>query len=181
MKKKIAIIGSGVAGLTFANLIKKNSDFEFMIYEKKESLSLDDGFGIQLAPNSVSILNTIDFHKVNSKDIFHPKSMDFFSIKNEKICDLEISKFNSEYSKYTTLKRSTLIEFLKDEIYTQHLRFGKSIKEVTELKGKVLIKFTDNTNDLVDYVVGADGIFSNTRSFFEKKKRVNLYLKKQLL
>jgi len=177
MKKKIAIIGSGVAGLTFANLIKKSSDFEFMIYEKKESLSLDDGFGIQLAPNSVSILNTIDFHKVNPKDIFHPKSMDFFSIKNEKICDLEISKFNSEYSKYTTLKRSTLIEFLKDEIYTQHLRFGKSIKEVTELKGKVLIKFTDNTNDLVDYVVGADGIFSNTRSFFEKKKSQPLFKK----
>jgi len=170
MKKKIAIIGAGIAGLTLANLIKKNSDFEFMLYEKEESLSLDDGFGIQLATNSVSILNKIDFQKVNSKDIFHPKAVDFFTIKNEKICDLEISKFNSEYSKYTTLKRSTLIEFLKDEIYTQHLRFGKRIKEVTELKGKVLIKFHDNTNDLVDYVVGADGIFSNTRSFFEKKK-----------
>jgi len=170
MKKKIAIIGAGIAGLTLANLIKKNSDFEFMLYEKEESLSLDDGFGIQLATNSVSILNKIDFQKVNSKDIFHPKAIDFFTIKNEKICDLEISKFNSEYSKYTTLKRSTLIEFLKDEIYTQHLRFGKRIKEVTELKGKVLIKFHDNTNDLVDYVVGADGIFSNTRSFFEKKK-----------
>ena len=170
MKKKIAIIGAGIAGLTLGNLIKKNSDFEFMLYEKEESLSLDDGFGIQLATNSVSILNKIDFQKINSKDIFHPKALDFFTIKNEKICDLEISKFNSEYSKYTTLKRSTLIEFLKDEIYTQHLRFGKRIKEVTELKGKVLIKFDDNTNDLVDYVVGADGIFSNTRSFFEKKK-----------
>ena len=170
MKKKIAIIGVGIAGLTLANLIKKNSDFEFMLYEKEESLSLDDGFGIQLAMNSVSILNKIDFQKVNSKDIFHPKAIDFFTIKNEKICDLEISKFNSEYSKYTTLRRSTLIEFLKDEIYTQHLRFGKHIKEVTELKGKILIKFYDNTNDLVDYVVGADGIFSNTRSFFEKKK-----------
>ena len=169
MKKKIAIIGVGIAGLTLANLIKKNSDFEFMLYEKEESLSLDDGFGIQLAMNSVSILNKIDFQKVNSKDIFHPKAIDFFTIKNEKICDLEISKFNSEYSKYTTLRRSTLIEFLKDEIYTQHLRFGKHIKEVTELKGKILIKFDDNTNDLVDYVVGADGIFSNTRSFFEKK------------
>ena len=170
MKKKIAIIGAGIAGLTLGNLIKKNSDFEFMLYEKEESLPLDDGFGIQLATNSVSILNKIDFQKVNSKDIFHTKAVDFFTIRNEKICDLEISKFNSEYSKYTTLKRSTLIEFLKDEIYTQHLRFGKRIKEVTELKGKVLIKFDDNTNDLVDYVVGADGIFSNTRSFFEKKK-----------
>ena len=170
MKKKIAIIGAGIAGLTLANLMKKNSDFQFMLYEKEESLSLDDGFGIQLATNSVSILNKIDFQKVNSKDIFHPKAVDFFTIRNEKICDLEISKFNSEHSKYTTLKRSTLIEFLKDEIYTQHLRFGKRIKEVAELKGKVLIKFDDNTNDLVDYVVGADGIFSNTRSFFEKKK-----------
>ena len=170
MKKKIAIIGAGIAGLTLGNLIKKNSDFEFMLYEKEESLSLDEGFGIQLATNSVSILNKIDFKKIDSKNIFHPKTIDFFTIKNEKICDLEISKFNTEHSKYTTLKRSTLIEFLKDEIYTQHLRFGKRIKEVTELKGKVLIKFDDNTNDLVDYVVGADGIFSNTRSFFEKKK-----------
>ena len=170
MKKKIAVIGAGIAGLTLANLMKKNSDFEFMLYEKEESLSLDDGFGIQLATNSVSILNKIDFQKVNSKDIFHPKAVDFFTIRNEKICDLEISKFNSEHSKYTTLKRSTLIEFLKDEIYTQHLRFGKRIKEVAELKGKILVKFDDNTNDLVDYVVGADGIFSNTRSFFEKKK-----------
>ena len=33
-----------------------------------------------------------------------------------------------------------------------------------------MIKFDDNTNDLVDIVVAADGIFSNTRSFFEKKK-----------
>ena len=170
MKKKLAIIGAGLAGLTLANLIKKKSDFEFMLYEKADSLSLEEGFGIQLAPNSVSILNKIDFKKIDSENIFHPKNIDFFTIENEKICDLEISRFNTEYSKYTTLKRSTLIEFLKDEIYTQHLRFGKRIKEVTELKGKVLIKFDDNTNDLVAYVVGADGIFSNTRSFFEKKK-----------
>ena len=177
MKKKLAIIGAGIAGLTLANLIKKKSDFEFMLYEKADSLSLEEGFGIQLAPNSVSILNKIDFKKIDSENIFHPKNIDFFTIENEKICDLEISRFNTEYSKYTTLKRSTLIEFLKDEIYTQNLRFGKRIKEVTELKGKVLIKFDDNTNDLVDYVVGADGIFSNTRSFFEKKKNKPLFKK----
>ena len=34
MKKKIAIIGAGIAGLTLANLIKKNSNYEFMLYEK---------------------------------------------------------------------------------------------------------------------------------------------------
>ena len=170
MKKKIAIIGSGIAGLTLANLIKKESDHEFMLYEKLESLSLDDGYGIQLSINSIKILNKIGFSKINDKKIFHPKGVDFYNIQNKKICDLDLTQFNTDQNKYTTLQRSTLIEFLKDDIYTQHLRFGKKIKEVSELKGKVLIKFEDNTNDLVDIVVGADGIFSNTRSFFEKKK-----------
>ncbi len=170
MKKKLAIIGSGIAGLTLANLIKKNSYHEFMLYEKQESLSLEEGYGIQLSTNSLKILNDIGFDTINNEKIFHPKGVDFYDIQNKKICDLDLTQFNSETTKYTTLQRSTLIEFLKDDVYTQHLRFGKSIKEVSELKGKVLIKFEDNTNDLVDIVVGADGIFSNTRSFFERKK-----------
>ena len=170
MNKKIAIIGAGIAGLTLANFIKKYSDHEFMVYEKEESLSLDQGYGIQLATNSIKILNQINFNKINNEKIFHPDTLDFYNIENEKICDLNLSKFNNSETKYTTLQRSTLIEFLKEDIYTQHLRFGKKIKEVSELKEKILIKFDDNTNDLVDFVIVADGIFSSTKFFFEKKK-----------
>ena len=169
MKKKIAIIGAGIAGLTLANFIKKFTDHEFMVYEREESLSLEEGYGIQLATNSIKILNKINFNNIKKEKIFHPKTIDFYNIQNEKICDINLSKFNSSEAKYTTLQRSTLVEFLKEDIYTQHLRFGKKIKEVSELKEKVLIKFDDNTNDLVDFVIAADGIFSNTRSFFEKK------------
>jgi salicylate hydroxylase len=171
MKKKIAIIGAGIAGLTFANLIKEKSDFEFMIYEKEDGLSLEDGFGIQLSVNSVSTLNKIGFNKIRPEKIYHPNKIIFYSANNDKICDLELAKFNNEKNKYSTLQRSTLIEFLKDKIYTQHLRFGKKIKKVSELKDKILINFDDNTNDLVDYIIAADGMFSNTRSFFEKRKQ----------
>ncbi len=172
MQKKIAIIGAGIAGLTLANFIKKYSDHEFMLYEKEESLSLDEGYGIQLSANITKILNEIGFKKINNINIYNPKGIDFYNIQNKKICNLDLTQFNTRNNNYTTLQRSTLIEFLKDDIYTQHIRFGKKIKEVSELKGKVLIKFDDNTNDLVDIVVGADGIFSNTRSFFEKKKNI---------
>ena len=170
MKKKIAIIGSGIAGLTLANFLYKDKNQDFMVYEKNESLPLDEGYGIQLSTNSIKILNEINFTKINNEKLYHPKGVDIYNIQNKKICDLDLMQFNVNDNKYTTLQRSTLIEFLKDDIYTQHIRFGKRIKEVSELKGKVLIKFDDNTNDLVDYVVGADGIFSNTRTFFEKKK-----------
>ena len=84
MKKKIAIIGAGISGLTFANLIKRNSDHEFMLYEKNESLSLDEGYGIQLSTNSIKILNQIEFNKINDKNIFHPKAVDFYNIQNKK-------------------------------------------------------------------------------------------------
>ena len=171
MKKKIAIIGAGIAGLTLANFIKKYSEHNFMIYEKEKILSLEDGYGIQLATNSVKILNQIHFDTINNEKLFHPNTLDFYNIRNEKICDLDLSKFNNDEVKYTTLQRSTLIEFLRKNIYTQHLRLGKRIKKILEIKEKFLIMFDDNTNDLVDYIVAADGIFSNTRYFFEKKKK----------
>ena len=175
MKKKIAIIGSGIAGLTLANFLYRNKTHDFMVYEKNESLPLDEGYGIQLSTNSIKILNKINFNKINYEKIYHPKGVDIYNIQNKKICDLDLTQFNTNDNQYTTLQRSTLIEFLKDDIYTQHIRFGKRINEVSELKEKILIKFDDNTNDLVDYVIGADGIFSNTRTFFEKKKNKPLF------
>ena len=33
--------------------------------------------------------------------------------KMKKICDLNLTKFNTSETKYTTLQRSTLIEYLK--------------------------------------------------------------------
>ena len=107
MNKKIAIIGAGIAGLTLANFIKKYSDHEFMVYEKEDSLSLEEGYGIQLATNSIKILNQINFNKISNEEIFHPDIVNFLNIQNKKICDLNLSKFNTSEIKYTTLQRST--------------------------------------------------------------------------
>jgi len=168
MKKKIAIIGSGIGGLTAANLLIKNSDFEVMVYEKENMLSLDEGYGIQLATNSISILNKIGFKNISDKDIFNPKKLNFYSNDN-KICDLDLERFNNDSVKYTTLQRSTLIEFLKNKLFTNNFRFGKAVKKISKIKNKLLINFSDNTNDLVDFLIVSDGVFSNTKSIVENK------------
>tara|TARA_B100001996_G_C18618361_1_gene576665 strand:+ start:1209 stop:1325 length:117 start_codon:yes stop_codon:yes gene_type:complete len=36
--KKIAIIGAGISGLFFANLLKDNLQYDFTIFEKKKKL-----------------------------------------------------------------------------------------------------------------------------------------------
>ena len=111
MKKRIAIIGAGIAGLTLANLLKINSNYEFVIYEKGEIFNFDEGFGVQLSVNGISILNKIGFDQENKNEKYHPLKLDFYSINCNKICDLDLTKFNSGNEKYTTLKRSILIKF----------------------------------------------------------------------
>ena len=126
--KKIAIIGAGISGLFIANLFKENQDYQVDIYEKNTSINLDEGYGIQLSTNSIKLLNRIGFNSLESKAIFNPEKIDFYTIKQEKkICDLNISDFNSEDCKYTTLKRSKLVQFLKDRLNDNVIKYDHSI------------------------------------------------------
>ena len=175
MKKKIAIIGAGIGGLTLANLLQKNSDFEFMVYEKGETLNLKEGFGIQLAVNSISILNQIGFSSLTKSEIYNPTKLDFYS-NEDKICDLDLTQFNSETEKYTTLRRSSLIKFLKDKLFLNFIRFNKTIESVKQDQDNLKIKFKDGSSEEVDYLVVSDGVFSNTKSIIEKKSfKLNYY------
>ena len=169
MKKKIAIIGAGIAGLTLGNFLQKKLNYDFIIYEKGERLNLEEGYGIQLAVNSVSILNQIEFNRLNKSDFFNPKILNFFS-NQTKVCNFDLSQFNTETEKYTTLKRSSLIKFLKDKLFSNVLRFNKKIETIEYEKNKIQLKFTDGDEDEVDYLVVSDGVFSATKSVIENKK-----------
>ena len=169
MKKKIAIVGSGIAGLTLANLLQTESNFEFVLYEKAEVLNLDEGFGIQLSVNSVSILNKIGFDQLNKKEKYHPTKLDFYSMNCNKICDLDLTAFNSESVKYTILKRSILIKFLKEKLFSNSIMFRKKINSIEQINGKININFIDGSIDKVDHLVVSDGVFSSTKSVIEKK------------
>ena len=168
MKKKIAIIGAGIGGLTLANLLQKNENFEFIIYEKEETLNLKEGFGIQLAVNSVSILNQIGLRSLSKSEIYNPIKLDFYS-DEDKLCDLDLTKFNNETDKYTTLKRSSLIKFLKNKLFSNLIRFNKTIKSVKQDRDTLKIKFNDGSSEDVDHLVVSDGLFSHTKSIIEKK------------
>jgi len=175
MKKKVAIIGSGIAGLTLANLLKTNSNFEFIVYEKRDILNVEEGFGLQLSVNSISILNKIGFNQLNKDEKYHPSQLDFYSINYNKICDLDLTSFNSTNDKYTTLKRSILIKFLKEKLLSNSIIFRKEISKVEKKNEKINIHFIDGSSDEVDYLVISDGIFSNTKSIIEKKNFKAIY------
>lgn len=168
--KKIAIIGAGISGLFIANLFKKNSDYQVAIYEKSNSINLEEGYGIQLSVNSVKLLNEIEFNKFENARKFNPKKIIFFSSKNfKKICDLNISDFNSENCQYTTLKRSDLINFLKKDIENL-IKFNHNVSSINKENQKIQLTFENNEIFECDYLIIADGVFSKSRSLISNNK-----------
>ena len=168
--KKIAIIGAGISGLFIANLFKKNSDYQVAIYEKSNSINLEEGYGIQLSVNSVKLLNEIEFNKFENARKFNPKKIIFFSSKNfKKICDLNISDFNSENCQYTTLKRSDLINFLKKDIENL-IKFNHNVSSINKENQKIQLTFENNETFECDYLIISDGVFSKSKSLISNNK-----------
>ena len=169
--KKIVIIGAGISGLFIANLLHRNSENEIIIYEKNNSINLEKGYGIQLSVNSVKLLNKIGFQNINSVDKFNPNKLDFYSLKNnQKICDLNISTFNDNDLKYTTIQRSTFIKFLKNKIPNSLINYNKKVAKVDQSLEKIKITFEDNLLIECDYLIICDGVFSSTKSLIANKK-----------
>ncbi len=167
--KKIAIIGAGISGLYLANLLEKEIDFEYKIYEKRSKFNLEEGYGIQLSVNSIKLLNKIGFKNLSVHDLSYPKRVNFVDAKNNnKICDIDINKFNDESNYYTTLKRSTLIKFLLDDIPDSKINHNVELKKV-EYGEKLNAHFSNNTIENFDYIIVSDGVFSNSKSIIAEK------------
>ena len=193
--KKIAIIGGGISGLYFANLLEKNKKYDYKILEKRswqQTFLKGTGYGIQLSPNSIKLLNKIGFKKIPSKETYFPKKVNFYNAKNcKKICEIDLRKFNNGDNRYTTLHRDKLLSFLEEKIPAEKIILG------TEIRGD--IKYGNNIFDLeyrttsiapipinlggdghrhlattyeekFNYLIASDGVFSKTRSKIYKEK-----------
>ena len=173
--KSIAIIGSGISGLFLANLLEKNTSFSYKIFEKKPSLDLSDGYGIQLSVNSINLLNKIGFQTMNASEVFFPKKVNFFDAKVlKKICDIDLAQFNFENNRYTTLRRSKLIEFLLSNIPKEKIIFNSDLINIEEYE-KLKLSFSDNSKEEFDYIVAADGVYSRTKEILFNKEGTPKY------
>ena len=168
--KKIGIIGAGISGLFIANFFKRDSNYQINIFEKNQSINLEEGYGIQLSVNSVKFLNKIGFDKFENDKKFTPDKINFYSIKSSnKICDLNISDFNSEDCKYTTLKRSDLVNFLKRDLENL-IKINHSILKIDQENQKIKLTFENNEIFECDYLIISDGVFSKSKNLISNNQ-----------
>ncbi len=167
--KKIIIVGAGISGLCLANLLEKNSNYEYRIIEKRSNIDLLDGYGIQLSVNGVKLLNKIGFKEMAVQDIFYPKNINFYEARNcELISNINISKFNDHRNYYTTLKRSKLMEFLLKNIPSEKILFNSNVESI-EHNHAININLNNKKQEQADYLVVSDGVFSKTKKMVLQK------------
>jgi salicylate hydroxylase len=171
MKKKIsiAIIGSGIAGLTLANFLHKEKNLEIEIFEK-DNIKNPSTSGIQISNNARIILNKINFNQFNKKNYCNIHSIKIFDYKNlNKIASLNMNFFNKKNSEYFCIERNKLISFLLNQL-NKNIKIHTN-KKVIEIKTEDTnqIFFQDGQMKKFDIVVACDGIFSNLRKKLSKE------------
>ena len=167
MFKKIIIVGSGIAGLTLANFLKKNNFNNFRVYERFEK-KLSRPTGIQLTPNAVRILDFLDsrfflnnnFNRINYLNINAVNSKNF----NDK-SDLRINLQNivSDKMPYLTCDRNILMKFLEKNLSSKEIFYNRQVVQTIKDHNIIRVKFNDGSEDYCDLLVSADGMFSNSR------------------
>ena len=172
---RVAIIGAGISGLFIANLFKRNPNYQITIYEKNTSIALDEGYGVQLSVNSIKLLNKIGFEKLQNNKKYTPKKINFYSKENlNKICELDIAQYNFKNCKYTTLKRSTLINFLKRDLVDQ-IKTGYNISKIEQQDKQIKLSFENDETKRFDYLIISDGVFSKSKSLISNNQSKPIY------
>ena len=82
--------------------------------------------------------------------------------------DILFSKSKYNNNQYTTLKRSTLLKFLLNDIPKNKIKLNTQLKSLTYEK-KLTLSFSENHVEEFDYLIASDGVFSDTKSMVLNK------------
>lgn len=155
--KKIAVIGGGIAGLTFARCLD-NAEYECSVFEKKENFG-EIGAAISVFPNALCVMD-----KLGLLDEILASSGRIAKIflKTEKGTVLSKSEPNYEYPTIC-MHRADLHRVLLGNIKARlHINFALQSIEHQE-NGQVKLTFENGESKIFDAVIGADGIHSVVR------------------
>ena len=156
-KKQIAIIGGGIAGLTFARCLS-HKHYDIHIFEKKETFG-EVGAAISVFPNALCVLDELGLLKKILANSGHIKEI---HLKTNKGSILSKSTPQGEYP-VICIHRADLHRILLENINAKlYTNFGLSSISHKD-NGQLELGFENGEVKIFDAVIGADGIHSIVR------------------
>ena len=158
-KQKIAIVGGGIAGLTFA-ISLKSDHYECHVFEKKDSFG-EVGAAISVFPNALSVMDELGLYSDILKTAGELKKI---LIKTSNGTTLGYSEPKGEYPVICIHRADLHGVLLKHTVATLYENHGvKSIEETND--NKLRLNFDNGKSEIFDAVIGSDGIHSEVRKY----------------
>lgn len=171
----ILIVGAGIAGLAFANLIKRQgANFKIIEKEDRETFN-NSGYMLGILPLGGRVMTQLDLKK------------EYFEQSTE-MTDYEIHKengtlnkaysldfINKNYGSYRGIERKKLIRILLKNINEEHIKYGTTAIKIQKSNNLSNVTFSDKSIESFNLVVVADGIHSETRKLLWNQDEYHYY------
>ncbi|KAJ5307316.1 hypothetical protein N7476_007972, partial [Penicillium atrosanguineum] len=169
----VAIVGAGIGGLALAMGLHKKG-VPFTIYEAAPEYSVV-GAGIGFGPNGDLALDMLqegfraEYEKVCvGNNPANPQDIYFEGMLLQEGLGLKEPWYGHStwgHPDYTrrAAHRNAVLQIMTSFIPIENVRFSKSLTDIEQHPGKVILKFADDEIDEASILVGADGIKSVVR------------------
>jgi salicylate hydroxylase len=166
---QVAIVGTGIAGLTAAIALRKHPNINVVLYEKATELK-EIGASITLGPNGLRTLQRLGLEDCISDQVAYrgpnPISRIYRHWKTNEIIGEDFYENVSEPLHYTArFHRGHLQQALLKHIPRDIIHLKKKLVSATaDPRVGVKIQFRDGNTATADILIGADGIRSVSAS-----------------
>lgn len=164
MARTIGISGAGIGGLVAAIALTRAGE-DVVVYEQADKFARV-GADINLTPNAVRALDGLGVGEALRETAARPTyriSRDWDTgIETSRI---EMSKAAEERygAPQLTMHRADLMTALESALPAHHVRFSAQVTSFDQRDDGVQVTFANGSNEIVDILIGADGIHSAVR------------------
>ncbi|MGE4124094.1 MAG: FAD-dependent monooxygenase [Pusillimonas sp.] len=170
--QRIGISGAGIGGLTAAIALQKLGK-DVVVYEQAKGFARV-GADINLTPNAVRALDGLGIGDALRETAARPTyriSRDGYTGEETSRIEMAQAAQDKYGAPQLTLHRADLMHALENAVPAGTVQFSRRVASVAQRHGQVHITFEDGSTDVVDVLIGADGIHSSVRTaLFGKEK-----------
>jgi 2-polyprenyl-6-methoxyphenol hydroxylase-like FAD-dependent oxidoreductase len=160
----ILVIGGGIGGLTSAIALRRRG-FAVTVIEKDPAWSVY-GVGITQQGNALRAIDALGILRRYVAAGFGFDAVEVYAPDGTRLARVHSPRLLADYPASLGIARPALHRVLGDAAIEAgaHVRLGVTAVTISEEVGQVGIRFSDGSEETYDLVVGADGIYSQTRT-----------------
>jgi 2-polyprenyl-6-methoxyphenol hydroxylase-like FAD-dependent oxidoreductase len=158
--KKVLIIGGGIAGLSTARLL--HNHYNVHLVEKQNEWQIS-GTGLYTPANGVAALKKMGLKEICEKQGFRIDTRQILTANGKLIMSIDLANVWGRQKPCLGIGRKTLHQILLNGIGNISISMGTTVEKIDTIDSKVKVEFSNSSSDEYDLVIGADGLYSQTR------------------